>query len=994
LQPVFEKNMDGAIRPFIATSAPIKPEPAHKCAWYEPTCWLSPAVSLIADLLASSEEHPAPPTKSKMMETIGREGGPVWETWVAGDPSAQSRWNDTDGAAAVWNLAHDRLLPTQCAPSERVELLMRTELASNKQAMKTIVNALTLACAADSAPHFGATLSTPPPPLQSMDDLRYLENWLAVYSRAAKQVAGSLFLVSVPNQSVQSVASGSVGVGAVSQGEQGKLYLEIEENLRDIGDGFRNMGSLFQQLAAEIRVARLQIEAAQLQGNARELGFALMSIETNRQLALSAAGEARKELGRAFNVMVGLGEVAGGGSAGGQGGQSVAISGVSSLVGSAEAGLLDVSTESDNDILQDFGSSIQANLNAQNDVSQQITNNGIAQVIGSLGLKVPGIFTGIGDHLTAIKNKVSDAEQNIISLKQNQSKAAIATAKAAGADFVQLNGQMVPLHVNTVYRRQFDILKLRYERALESAKRAAYLARLAIEERIGVRLNDLQSPVGPLAAPKLWVDDLCTVQGVDYKKLRTASGQAPASPGEIDKIAGFADEYVGDYVAKLSEFVDFYNVENPFKESKDSAVLSLRESLGDADGRCIGESTNLLFYSDRLDARPSSVDGPATGGWRVSGCSDSACPDVHSGISLKNGSAVLEPPSNPGGATWLASIPKPTDWAATASVVPPGLVFQAVQLKAGGTYVLSWWDQARTSEGKAVSAGTAGASYPVRVYDREWRVVASDRFDPEASTWSERRSLFVLPPADGTYYVAFAASDPDVSGANLAIANVQLEGGQSVATATAYAPTSASRTSVTSKCKVDDPQDFRSRFDYKCEEAGCFYELRDLLRIDTQLLQQGYSPLTGKVASGNYNYRLGTVALNLVGTGILDCAQTGLPSCYSTGYVEYDLSHQAQNVPIEDYGGKTRCFDFATGSINGGKALATERVLTLPLGSADQSLVNQQSISKRELAGRPLSGSYRLRIKEAPGLIWRNLEDVQILVNYDYWSRVSRAEGG
>ncbi|HKY38779.1 MAG TPA: hypothetical protein VJN18_22710 [Polyangiaceae bacterium] len=944
------------------------------------------------------------PLVFKLGEAAGREGGPESRGFAPGDGVLN------DG----WAMAHDRLLPTQCAPSERLELFLRTELTTNKEALQTLLRSLVLSCAVDKSRHFGASPLQTPKELQSMEDLRYLENWLVIYSAAAKRAAGSLFLVSAPAQSVKNAAVGTVGIGAVSQGEQGKLFLEIEENFRNIGSGFQNMGALFQQLAGEIRVARLQIEAAQLDGQARELQLALQSIENNRQLALSAAAQSRAELGRTLDAMAGIAELAGGAAAmgGGMGGgmegsgagDSLMLSGAGRLIGAVESTLIDFAIDTDYDINQDFSAQVAANLEAQSDVNQAITNNGIAQVIGNLGIKVPGIFTGISDHLVAIKNNVSDAQQNIITMKQLQSKAAIALAKAAGADFVSINGQQVPLHVNTVYRRQFDVLRLRYERALESAKRAAYLARLSIEERIGVRLVDLRSPIGPLEAPSLWVDDVCTAQGVNYQELRTATPeQDPTGAAEVDKIAGFADQYIGDYVAKLREFVEFYNIENPFKESSDTALLSLRESLGDADGRCARESSNLLFFSHRLDTRPVSIDGEAVGakattslgGWRMSGCTITTCPDVHAGFSLKDDEdEVLAPPSNPGGTSWLSSIAKAATFEATSSVIPPGLIYQSVQLRAGGTYVLSWWDQARTADGEPVAASAMPAAYPVRVYDSEWRVVSSESFNPAKGAWSERRSLFVLPFADGLYHVAFAAADADVVGANLAISNVQLEGGGSAAEPTAYAPNDASRTGLTGDCTVDDPAEFRTRFDYKCEAAGCYYELRDLIQIDTQLLQQGYSPLTGKIASGNYNYRLGNVSLNLVGTALVDCAQSGLPSCYSSGYVEYDLSHHAPNVPVEDYSGQTRCFDFAIGSIRGGKAMVTERVLSLPLSSVDQDLIGQPAFSKQELVGRPLSGAYRLRIRETPGLIWQNLEDIQLLVNYDYWSRVSRASDG
>ena len=35
----------------------------------------------------------------------------------------------------------------------------------------------------------------------------------------------------------------------------------------------------------------------------------------------------------------------------------------------------------------------------------------------------------------------------------------------------------------------------------------------------------------------------------------------------------------------------------------------------------------------------------------------------------------------------------------------------------------------------------------------------------------------------------------------------------------------------------------------------------------------------------------------------------------------------------------------------------------------------------------------RLRIKDSPALIWEHVDDVQLLVNYRYWSRVDKAFG-
>ena len=148
--------------------------------------------------------------------------------------------------------------------------------------------------------------------------------------------------------------------------------------------------------------------------------------------------------------------------------------------------------------------------------------------------------------------------------------------------------------------------------------------------------------------------------------------------------------------------------------------------------------------------------------------------------------------------------------------------------------------------------------------------------------------------------------------------------------------------------------------------------------------------MLGQVSQGNYNLRIVDVALNLVGTGVLDCSKTGSASCYASAFVEYDLDHTAFNAPIVDYNRQTHCFNFAEGSIKGGKALTAERYITLPLSTADDSLLGQQGFRKTELFGRPLSGLYRLRIKDNPALVWQNVEDIQFVIGHRYWSRVAR----
>ncbi len=66
----------------------------------------------------------------------------------------------------------------------------------------------------------------------------------------------------------------------------------------------------------------------------------------------------------------------------------------------------------------------------------------------------------------------------------------------------------------------------------------------------------------------------------------------------------------------------------------------------------------------------------------------------------------------------------------------------------------------------------------------------------------------------------------------------------------------------------------------------------------------------------------------------------------------------------------------------------------MPLSSNDQALVSQSGIEHEEFSGRPLDGEYTLRIWDSPDLDWNNLEDIQLVVNYEYWSQIQTSATG
>ena len=72
------------------------------------------------------------------------------------------------------------------------------------------------------------------------------------------------------------------------------------------------------------------------------------------------------------------------------------------------------------------------------------------------------------------------------------------------------------------------------------------------------------------------------------------------------------------------------------------------------------------------------------------------------------------------------------------------------------------------------------------------------------------------------------------------------------------------------------------------------------------------------------------------------------------------------------------------GRIESARGVAAERYFSNPISGADQALM--QPYIRNELRGRPLGGSITIRVWDEPGLVFDNIEDVQLILNYRYWT--------
>ncbi len=869
-------------------------------------------------------------------------------------------WLEIDGAAAWNKLGPNNYLHALRAsgsantPADRVRLFVNPATDSSCSTVRKLVSALSLGCAAQYTGTSGVITSADRPQLEHIEDLAAFDAWIGSIATSARAQLAQLSLTHIPKRVVDDFVAKSIASGG-TKGTHGDRILELESELNNLASAWSQVVGDLEAVRLALRGARIKIEHAKITEKTQLVQLTMQQFQVYAAMASSAASV-------------------------------VSTMGLSTTAIPFEVEQLKLVGD-----LKSLAADAQA--------------NDIADILNTLSTSSSTYWTDLEKSLNGVRSSTARNRELIDQLGRVETKATYEAAKGAGADYVSIDGAIVTLPINAVLRRTYDVTALRYKEALRQAKYLTYLARRAIEQRIGIPLGKLTDPVGALPAPAGWADQLCSLSGIDYQKLKSNLG--PSAPISDDKvITSFADQYIGDYVTKLEEFVEYYNVEFPSHEGDDVTVLSLREDLLAGSSTCTGQSPNLLYQSGQLEAAPACESIPVTpksaGGWRVHPCDSGKCLTVAPSSLLAP--ATDPPPGVGGGFSWLhETAPVTTSLATPADLVaaPRAMVSQVVHLEPG-RYALSWWDQARDSAGAlAPAAGT----YRAGVFDGSWSSVAGSSYGGAAydatvlgaSAWGTRRVTTFEVKTAGTYYVAFGAGTTTSPSGSLGIGNVQLEKllGTSVAgpdgsDATAYSATTTSRAVSVPVCSIHSSPELRSAFERHCDTTGCYYELSKPLVIDTSKLGDPSYPLRAHLAAGNFNYRHIGVSLNLVGTGVRDCAATPTPSCYGSGFQEYTLLHDAHDVGILTWHKDRYPFDFGRGHIEHAKALAAERYLTVPFGSTDLGLLTQPGIEKTEFRGRPLDGSYRLRIWDSPSLHWDKVDDVQLILKYHYWSVVDR----
>jgi hypothetical protein len=548
-----------------------------------------------------------------------------------------------------------------------------------------------------------------------------------------------------------------------------------------------------------------------------------------------------------------------------------------------------------------------------------------------------------------------------------------------------------------------DGLRSRYERALHNARLMAFVAKRALEQRIGMHLADLRVDLPLVEAPAKWESTVCTLDGIDFDAV-VAEGTG----------ASYADGFIGDYVGKLERFIESYRMTYPFHEGDDTAVISIRDDIQRVRGECEVETGNLLRRSGDL------APGPFGAPW----VADQCAVDID-GLPLQpciSAATTLDPPPFPSPVPGFGWAPPfdvefgtdgqhecgdpqdPCGFISRSSVTDmanSSALAQTVQLQAGH-YLLSWYELGPKRPLQVV--------YSDGVTDSVEPAIGNASVDPETGWW-RRFSTFEVPRTqDVKIRIAQTTTEAKRTVGALMLEDISLlpvsklnEGVTAEPPAMLPAPyigTGDTTTRLLPECEDTFGQRFRSSnwerkciwlcgdgYSSSCGAAGgqqaCYWETT--FDLSQWAIERGGILLSSGFARGNFNYRIESLGFNFVGTDVRQCSSSSLPStCYGGGFVPYSLIHHGPYYVRNHMGADFKASLF-TGRIEHARGLATERYLTNPFSQADMGLMDQ--FLRRELRGRPIDGQYVLRVWEEPGVSFEGIQDVQLILKYRYWTR-------
>lgn len=868
--------------------------------------------------------------------------------------------------------------------------------------LRDVMNGLELTCVGARSANPGANFGCDTPPtISSMLDLLNARAFLNCRAERIRDIASRTVVADLPTGVVDALAQRPTALGT-AEGEIATEVANLRAAVIALSDAEYAIADDLRGISSEITQLRVAIARSEIAHEVEDLSLtsAIFDRVTNCAVALSTA---------AANT-VGTGT---------DGGASFVGAGISCA----------------NDIAQIGISSALSNLRHRD-----------------LGLELEGTFASfdanvalrmrsMSERVISIRTQLEAIDAALSAINERRAEGRRALARALYLDSDGTTGHFA---VSSAYRSRYSTILARYREAHRRAVRTAYIARLAIEQRLAMPLDSMTEDLVTVEAPATWADEICTMPSVDYDRIRMSTpgptGEREGDPSAFVVREGYSGAYVGDYVRRLEEVVNSYNFAFPFRDGTDTVVMSLRDDVFRVSGLCSTPGPNLLYQSNHLDQLVGTAPG-----WEATGCDASLIP------------VPPEPPPGVDPTPWIAHCASATPLAVTddppagvletggvdfgrargfrlqfggvptggqpTSIALPSVAYaQSIEL-AEGRYRVSWFGRTPTG----VPTGTALDPRTVVTVlgpDGLDAYVGSRTMHPpvvETLTggWS-RYHFFADIEGEG---ISAVVIDPgslpedevrfvDVAGLMVEDVGATVDGDPwrmvSLPTGTMailaeyevpgpYFSTDDSLERLTRSCVDIDGTRFREEvWTYGCvpvcpdgyggtcdrEVAGerCYYQAS--FSASSDLFERVLTGTPTGFASGNYNYRIDTVAVNIVGENVRNCDLDPSPTCYSAGNIAYSLLH---NGPfwVGNARGDSYLAPLFPGRIESARALTAERYLTNPMSGADMSLIG--GYTRPDFAGRPLAGTMILRIWDEPSLDFSQIQDVQLVFGYRYW---------
>jgi hypothetical protein len=856
----------------------------------------------------------------------------------------------------------------------------------------------------------------PPNRVSSIDDIPSYRSYLRCVADRIEETAERSVFANVPSHVVSALSNGGIGSYPTLGGQSAENVSRLRQAMLELPPMKRTLASELRTFEEAVR--QIESELRRLSNEGKITNLQLASTLANQMTACvqaTASGNWQNPGSYAAGAAVCSNSIV----------QSIIATQVTALQQSS----LD---ESERGLFAQFNQRLVA------------TSEGLARV---------------GDGLRRTQETINEGLASAESIR-SRAQRAVARGLLADADET---GRVY--RVNTVMRRRYSTLQTRYQRAHAYAIQMAYLARRALEQRLGVDLETTDWEPSLVGPPSSWIGEYCQASGIDYGRLRDV--------GAVD-FENYDQSYIGDYVRRLEGVVESYRLDQPFSDGVDTAVASLRDDVTRVRRWCEVPSVNLLRHASNLAVSDLG------NGWVRHDCD--AIVDESSVIAgncvgvtaIGDGDGPIElhdwpfegerPPAgfhvtfgevdvSEGYATGIDEVidDLTTDSAARWNEARQSQLRNYFEVTPERTYRVSWYARTTALDPMYMGAGVAvDPSEAIQVVDGLGDHVTMVRRSAGevANGWERFFGFFVAETVDAEPWAV--AVQPALDGTALVsqaidVGGVMVEDVSDVIYGREATPSELDTFAMMSTCGADGMQpctepDLEDSFEVfnpwrhppsafqwtdetatsereVCEDTtGAVFRQRHWRRVcdpscptglsscppstvtsrcywettfsvTNENIRQGEILTAAGIAQDNYNYRIESLAVNFVGTAIRDCSTAELPStCYSSGYIPYTLEHLGPYMVLERDGLSEYEAPLFTGRIVHGRGLAAERYITNPISGADRSLV--EPYTHRELRGRPFSGQFRLRVWDQAGVRLDRLEDVQLVLNYRYWTRL------